>query len=400
MIFTPQALAQQPAQPWQLEWNNGSKQVVQFKREKKDDRYEFYFLVQSPLAGTQKAFVKKDEEWSEIPVENNKLKLDFSKAEIKLEDSSGRSEEYSYQLLPNKRILLLGGDCKKAQVKIKKSEIKESIYPAILICESQGKILDKITFISTQDSIWHGTAAFEAAGKGENWKSFSYKDVMNLDHWELSWGSEDEKNNVAVAVPKPIKNKKVIKSALTVQVGLEYISGTIEKNAFSEKLTGVIAPIRVTYQKPKSWWLLGGGYDFFVYNLKKEAAGTSSVSKFDMWGGAEHSMGDLKLRGNVGYINRSLTAPTAGVTATYSAPRLGFEALVQNKNQSYGVSANYATTSATGKYTETQGSLFYQSEFFLKLQQRIQLNFTQLEATGVNIKTKAGWVGISLGVSF
>lgn len=352
------------------------------------------------MAGARKAFRKDGDEWLEIPVENNKLKLDFSQAEIKLENSSGTTQIFSYRLLPNKRILLYGSDCRKAQVRVKRSEVKETIYPAMLICESKGKILEKITFISTQDSQWHGTAAFEAAGKGENWKTFSYKDVMNLENWKLSWGSEEEKNNIAVLVPKPLKNRKVIRSALTLQAGLEYVSGTIEKNTLSEKINGVLLPIRVVYQKNKSWWLVGGGYDFFVYNLKKDAAGSSSVSKFDLWGGAEYVVGDFKLRGSLGYTNRSVSAPPIGLTANYDAPRVGVEALTQTKNQSYGLSLAHSTTSAGGKYAETQGSLFYQTEWLWKLQQRVQLNVTQIEATSLNLKGKMNWFGIGFYVQF
>lgn len=372
----------------------------------KGDVPQLFFQVESPVKNTKKAWLKHDEDWIEIPVvEKNGvafLELNLSQAQIRIEGQGGAEEITSYQLQPHARPLLLSSSCRKAKVKFKFASKQDSRFPAMLMCESKGKLLDKIYFSSTADSEWYGSDAFETGGKGEAWKSFSYKDVMTLPRWQLSWGSEEDKNTVQIRVPKPPGvEKPTIKSDFSISLGLDYLNGKVSKNNLSENVGAFIVPLRVTYQKNKSWWLVGGGYDLFIYSLQKNSAGSNSISKFEVWGGADYVLPSFTLRGQLGYLNRSIEAPTAGVSAAFSAPRLGFEVLrEEGKMNLYGLSAYHATASSDGSYAETHAALFYQRQFLWNRFERLQIHYTQLKSKSSSLSSDASWLGIGLNLQF
>lgn len=373
------------------------------KKIMEDGHPSLTFLIDSPGPEIKKAWRKNDDEWIEVPLQEvkskNYLQLNFSEAEIRIEDQSGKTTEHSYQLDPYNRPMVIDGNCKKAGLKVKFADMKASKYPAMLACELQGKSIDKITFATTKDATWYGTAAFEMGGKGEAWKSFAYKDVMALEKWEISWGSDEDKNTVQVGVPKLAKPTKTVYSPFAFSVGLEYMNGNLEKNGISEKLGGLIIPLRFSYRKNKAWWSLGGGYDFFAWAMQKGTAGSSSLSKFEMWGGAEYGT-DFRVRGTVGYLNRTVDAPTAGVSGVFEAPRVGLDLIYHNGKSVYGTNFAYAVTSAAGSYTEADAALFYQSPFYWKTQQRIQLHYTQIKSSNITLKCDATWFGLSFNLQF
>ena len=390
-----------------LKWNNGQRQRVRLKKIIEEGHPILTFLIATPGPEINKAWRKSEDEWIEIPLQEvgsvKYLQLNYSEAEVRIEDPNGQMTEHSYQLEPYAQPMVMDGNCKKAGLKLKFAEMKASKYPAMLACEMQGssknKEIEKITFATTKDANWYGTAAFEMGGKGEAWKSFAYKDVMALDKWAISWRSDEDKTTIQVQVPKLTKAKKTAYSPFAFSVGAEYFSGKVQKNTLSENISGLVVPLRFSYRKNKAWWSLGGGYDFFALAFQKGTGGSGSTSKFEIWGGAEYGS-SFKVRGTLGYLNRTMTAPTAGVSGVFEAPRLGLDLIYESGKVFYGAALMYATTSAAGAYSESDVALFYQSPFYWKTQQRIQLHYTQMKSSTVLINVDGSWFGLSFNLQF
>lgn len=394
---------------FKIEWHEQEKRqesVVSIVSSLENEKTLMFLAWQAPFPNVQTAFYI-DDEGSSTPVsikqrsEKKYLLLSRKKSSLKfvLEDSSEKI--ISYELVSGGSNLQLSANCRNLGFKVKSSTSTLNL-PAMITCQAKGKNIEQVTFSSLEEAEWFGSDAFENSGKGERWKNFAFKDIVTLGIWQMSWGEGDSKITGKVLIPKA--NRKPTppppKPALTFLIGASYLTGTAEKTSTSGSFGGVLIPASLRYQKDSSWWYLGASYELLVLPTSKSAAGSSGLSGILISAGAEYKFAtNWFLGAQLGYLSRSISAPSVGVTISAEAPRAALDFSYRSDQRQYGFQFSAAQTSSEGKFSENTLGVFYQSPLLFGKDIRFDLSSHTSKITNQTNEVSSRWntFGISFG---
>lgn len=364
-----------------------------------------YLFWKSPLADLKSAEQVEDD--GEVrPVEirtkgkDKYLLLSRKAAKLNLSGGNDQTATFNYELLPSLSALKIASNCRSLDLKQKKIPAKLTGFPAMMTCQIEPKGNSYLTFSSLEEAEWFGSEAFEVNGKGERYKVFASKDISILKTWNIAWGEESQKSTATLRIKTLQKPKQESpKSSLSLKAGFSYLNGTFTKDIANGSIHGLQIPVGMEYQQDKSRWFLGAKYNFFLYSLSSGDKGKSNTtSDYLLWAGLEYKFDTIRMRGLLGYANRSLILE--GNSSAFDAPLVGADLSWDRGKRSWGFFGNMSQASVGGKYTELNLGLYYQEKFFFQRNQRLQLTTTKIESSSEISNLEADWLTLAMEFEF